>query len=404
MELRRICKFLYIVVFLLAESFQAPTPAKGELVTVKATKGDNAKTLLHRYLLDGYDCNLAEFHHLNGTKQSKPIVAGRSYKLPLYQYAYNGKSIRSTIGINDWDLATAIQRYNYDLAHRKAVAKRYEQSKALLVPHHLLKSCRENPAAAKEELVEAANLANAKSGKRTYPIFGKTYESVPLVSTKLKGQVFYISSGHGGPDSGAVARNGKQLLCEDEYAYDVSLRLARLLLENGATPYLITRDPNDGLRDGQFLKCDTDELCWGNQPILKGQKERLQQRCDAINAIYEQHRKSGAKKQKLIAIHVDSRAKSASADVFFYYKSGMAAGKKLAENLQETFKGKYQKYQGRAYHGTVTARDLHVLRESKPVGVYVELGNIRNPNDQKRLLLSKNRQYLAKWLFEGLTK
>ena len=66
-------------------------------------------------------------------------------------------------------------------------------------------------------------------------------------------------------------------------------------------------------------------------------------------------------------------------------------------------RAKYKKYNPkRNYSGTVTARDLHMLRETLSTGVYIELGNIRNKSDQKRFLLESNRQALADWLFDGL--
>ena len=65
----------------------------------------------------------------------------------------------------------------------------------------------------------------------------------------------------------------------------------------------------------------------------------------------------------------------------------------------------YNKYQkNRGYRGTVTPRDLHMLREPNCTAVYVELGNIANTFDQQRFLLASNRQLLAEWLMEGLIK
>ena len=43
-----------------------------------------------------------------------------------------------------------------------------------------------------------------------------------------------------------------------------------------------------------------------------------------------------------------------------------------------------------------------MLRECKPIGIYLELGNIRHPLDQQRIVLESNREALAKWLFDGL--
>ncbi|MBK9213145.1 MAG: N-acetylmuramoyl-L-alanine amidase [Saprospiraceae bacterium] len=43
------------------------------------------------------------------------------------------------------------------------------------------------------------------------------------------------------------------------------------------------------------------------------------------------------------------------------------------------------------------------MKNALPTSVYVELGNIQNTHDQKRILDPRNRQLLADWLFEGLT-
>ncbi|EXY73243.1 N-acetylmuramoyl-L-alanine amidase family protein [Bacteroides fragilis str. 3988T(B)14] len=39
-----------------------------------------------------------------------------------------------------------------------------------------------------------------------------------------------------------------------------------------------------------------------------------------------------------------------------------------------------------------------------PASVFVELGNIQNTFDQRRLVIPSNRQALAKWLMEGFIK
>ncbi len=53
---------------------------------------------------------------------------------------------------------------------------------------------------------------------RSFPIFGKGYETVLPKSDKLKGAVYYLVSGHGGPDPGAMAVHGDKKISEDEYA------------------------------------------------------------------------------------------------------------------------------------------------------------------------------------------
>ena len=70
-----------------------------------------------------------------------------------------------------------------------------------------------------------------------------------------------------------------------------------------------------------------------------------------------------------------------------------------------TFESKYGKHQpNRGFAGTVSGRNLYVLSHTTPASVFVELGNIQNTFDQRRLVMDSNRQALAKWLMEGFLK
>ena len=70
--------------------------------------------------------------------------------------------------------------------------------------------------------------------------------------------------------------------------------------------------------------------------------------------------------------------------------------------MKDTFESKYDKHQpARGFQGTVSARNLYVLLQAVPVSVFVELGNIQNAFDQRRFVISSNRQALAKWMTEG---
>lgn len=245
-----------------------------------------------------------------------------------------------------------------------------------------------------------ATPAEIQSG--IYPIFGKKYEKVEFKGPKLQGAVFYIVAGHGGPDPGAIGKKDNHTLCEDEYAYDITLRLARNLIEQGATVYIITRDPNDGIRDDAYLKCDKDEVNWNNEAIPLNSVERLKQKVEAVNALYDKH---VGQYQRKIEIHVDSRYVNQKVDIFFYYHPGSSKGKQLGETLLKTIRDKYNEHQpNRGYKGTVSERKLYTLKNSKPVGTYIELGNINHPKDLERLIIVSNRQAIANWLTLGLVK
>ncbi len=232
----------------------------------------------------------------------------------------------------------------------------------------------------------------------TYAIFGKKYERVEIEDSQLKGAIYYLVSGHGGPDPGAVSKVGN--LCEDEYAYDVTIRLARELIKHGATVYMITRDPNDGIRDESKLKADKDEVCYPNLTIPLNPTQRLKQRSTAVNNLYLKNRNAF---QRMVAIHVDSRSNNENIDVFFYHDKRSNTGNKAANILLNTFQNKYNEHQpGRIYKGTVSTRNLYVIKNTFPVAVYIELGNINHLRDQQRLLIADNRQALANWLTDGL--
>lgn len=135
-------------------------------------------------------------------------------------------------------------------------------------------------------------------------------------------------------------------------------------------------------------------------PIPLNQVARLQQRCDAINQI---HRKEKSSYKRAIFIHVDSRGRRNQTDVFFYHAPGSTYGKRLANRIQSTFRAKYDRHQpNRGFDGTVSERNLFVLRRAVPISVFMELGNIQNAQDQKRLVIADNRQALANWITEGI--
>ena len=235
------------------------------------------------------------------------------------------------------------------------------------------------------------------------PLFGKQLANVKVTSNRLAGACFYVVSGHGGPDPGAIGRVGKHELHEDEYAYDIALRLARNLMQEGAEVHIIIQDAKDGIRNDAYLSNSKRETCMGD-PIPLNQVQRLQQRCNKINALYRKDRQNYTY-CRAIFIHVDSRSKKKQTDVFFYHSNKKAESKRLANNMKDTFESKYGKHQpNRGFSVTVSGRNLYVLSHTTPASVFVELGNIQNTFDQRRLVMDSNRQALAKWLMEGFLK
>jgi N-acetylmuramoyl-L-alanine amidase len=251
--------------------------------------------------------------------------------------------------------------------------------------------------------VKENSISTDSSGETgVFPIFGKKYQNVEFTDNELQGAIFYVIAGHGGPDPGAMGNRSGHQMCEDEYAYDISLRLARNLLEHNATVYIITRDPDDGIRDDMYLKCDKDEYVYGDLEIPLNQMKRLKQRTTAVNNI---SKKYTGHYERLIELHVDSRYQKQKVDIFFYHYTSSKKGKELCETLYQTVKTKYAEVQpNRGYYGTIGPRKLYTLRYANPVSTYIELGNINHQRDQQRLVVVDNRQAIANWLTLGLIK
>jgi len=325
---------------------------------------------------------VSKFQEINTLKNKNAIYFGKKYLLPI--------QIASPEILNDpafKEHKEAILEYS-NAVKKKNTLLPEEQ---IFIPHSIL-ACSE----------AVGNTPAVKTVKA--PILGKKYEKIEILDESLKGRAFYLVSGHGGPDPGAVYKEPRVVLCEDEYAYDVTLRLYRNLIARGATVHMIIADPDDGIRTDRHLECDRDEKCNGRK-IPLNQIARLSQRSEYVNRLYLQNKASGITDHQVVIIHVDSRPARSRQDVFFMHAKGSKKGKKLAKKLHQTFKEKYKIHRknGR-YDGTVAERNLYVLRKTHPPAVYVELANIQNPRDQKRIIKHSNRQALADWLMEGLIR
>ena len=358
-----------------------------------ASPGDGISVLLQRYELLGMGDNQETFLKLNHLKAKDPLLLGKKYRLPIMVYTYNDTSIRSTLNITDMEVALSIQKYNEEMHKHEIRNQDYRKDRQLWVPVHLMK---------KESSIRQRESRTFAPYKANYDIFGEKYQEVEVSDESLKDRVYYLISGHGGPDPGAIGKYANKDISEDEYAYDVTLRLARNLISHGAIVYLIIRDPNDGIRDSEILEIDNDEVCYPNDPIPLNQMARLKQRTEAVNKLYHENKKKGYE-QRTIVIHVDSRHVGKKIDLFFYHFPGSQSSEKLAKIMLNTVKDKYAEHQkNREYSGVVKDRNLYVIREILTPLVYIELGNITNDFDQKRLVLENNRQALANWFCEGL--
>lgn len=380
---------LLIMIAAISAFFQFKLYSQQDFLQAEPKSGDGIRTLLKRYGIDVNSKTISNFKEKNSSNLTRGggLILGRKYTLPVQIYRYNGTSIRTTIGNPDWDNAVRIRDYNDALTAAGIKPDDYRNGE-LWVPV--------------AEITGGAAPANPEEPDYLlYPVFGPDFQKVKVESNKLEGYVFYVVAGHGGPDPGAVGYSAGNTLHEDEYAYDVSLRLARRLLEMGAKVYTIVEDPDDGIRDMRYLNNDKHEIYNDGSEIPLNQLERLRRRAEIVDKLYNENAPT-AKEQIAVMIHVDSRITRKRIDIFFYHAPGSSRGETVTKQLLETMEAKYRAAQpGRGYDGSVSGRHLYMLRKTKPVGVYIELGNIQNPLDQVRILEPNNRQAIANWLTDG---
>lgn len=362
-------KFCAGILLIISILFPTTLISQNSYKTVRAEQGDGIYSLLRKQGLNPTNY-LKAFININKESLSNgnQLIVGRQYRIP------NSPDSKTDSGTQKSQTATT----------------QVQQTKQKQV----------SQSAAKQNTSTTVNQIHQDT-KNTYPIFGDDLAYVSPKSNRLENTVYYLVSGHGGPDPGAIEEYNGTTIAEDEYAYDVTLRLARELLAHGAKVYVIVRDENDGIRDERTLEMDRDEVIYPDKEIPLDQLERLKQRVDVVNDLYLRNR---GKYQRLIETHIDSRNSDENIDVFFYYHEKSTNGKHLAESIHKTFKKKYKRFQpNRDYSGTFTDRsNLYMVKNTLPAIAYIEIGNIRNGRDKLRILNPNNRQALAKWISEGV--
>ncbi|MDZ7725781.1 MAG: N-acetylmuramoyl-L-alanine amidase [candidate division KSB1 bacterium] len=396
------CRNPFVFIWLL---FLLASPYSAHAITYVETgtrDGDGIYTLLRRYELPTTQPYIESFCTLNKDRLDgdDTLVRGQFYQMPILVVRFDGQTIRSTLGIDDYDRAKELERYNKRMHLLGLRDELYTDDNRLWVPLHWF---RDNPELKTPQDSDAEDTGESNPGKEyNFSIFGPKYSRVTVEDQRLKDCIFYLVSGHGGPDPGAIGKRGRYHLHEDEYAYDITLRLGRELIKHGALVYIIVRDPDDGIRDDAILKGDRDEYYWGNEAISRYTINRLEKRANILNALKHKNRFRSSNQYSII-LHVDSRSGKKRVDIFYYYKQNDRIGKALALSMYRTVRDKYDEHQpGRGYKSLITTRNLYMLEHSQVNSVYIELGNIQNQRDQDRFVRANNRQAVANWLYLGV--
>ncbi|AHH03620.1 Autolysin [Borrelia nietonii YOR] len=198
-----------------------------------------------------------------------------------------------------------------------------------------------------------------KKASKLFKSFESLVQSRPIKNNNLKNKLIIIDPGHGGLDPGAIVKardglNNEIFVVEDEYVYDIALRLYVYLKEYGANVELTILSPDHLIRDSvsanntfvnvknevyndyDLNKTDTVDS-W-----INGTQEGLKKRLAVAKKFINKYKNVKAKDILYISLHSDNSV-GAPRCMGFYYQSEDGKGfdthsKSVIEKMTEGFK------------------------------------------------------------------
>ncbi len=189
-----------------------------------------------------------------------------------------------------------------------------------------------------------------RHAKLLWNSFAQTVDNMGRLSNRLAGWHFVLDPGHGGIDPGTTVKakdgEGKVFtIVEDEYVYDISLRVYVLLRLNGADVTLTMLSPNHLLRQNapvaNTFVHDRNEVfnsaSWNKRDRPAAWPKGGQKYLDArISVAKEAFRGVPAEKQVFLSFHADNVPALGEAVSLLYFKNRQrtdTVSRQLARNL-----------------------------------------------------------------------
>lgn len=243
--------------------------------------------------------------------------------------------------------------------------------------------------------------------------------ALPVRAT-LHGMVVVIDPGHGGTDRGSAGYFGndgkKSLVAEDEYVFDVSLRVARECRKLGAVVILTTRDPKQTLPSNlpasRVIAPDKREVYTINGRKVHAGQSGLAPRVQTANGALWRHKN---KRVVNISIHFDATPNRALSGITLVGPPGPRP--EIVQYIYEEVRTarRLRSQGGREYFPVVQSgggdghgeRNLYILSPRTNAvrqRVLVELGNFRNVTDVWRIRDPRTRQSYAEVITRALVR
>ncbi|MBW2284681.1 MAG: LysM peptidoglycan-binding domain-containing protein [Deltaproteobacteria bacterium] len=252
-----------------------------------------------------------------------------------------------------------------------------------------------------------------RQARKLWLAFDREITRVGRLSDNLEGWHFVLDPGHGGLDPGAVVENldgnGKKVyVVEDEYVYDLALRVYVMLRLHGAEVTMTLISPNHLIRDSNppvrtfvneknevynsagFNKKDR----WSNWPN-GGPKGNLSRRVAIARNAFE---KAPKKRRIFLSFHADIDHKAPEAPLVLYYES---RNRRRVDTVSRNFARGILTALGAGAHAR--GQNLGVLRDNPAfIKVIVELRNLAYTDHAWALRFEQLRQRDAEKVVRGV--
>ncbi|OQY43109.1 MAG: hypothetical protein B6240_13225 [Desulfobacteraceae bacterium 4572_87] len=254
-----------------------------------------------------------------------------------------------------------------------------------------------------------------KRARKLQAAFDKKISRMGRLSDKLKGWHIVLDPGHGGLDPGAVVANldgngNKVYVVEDEYVYDIALRVYVMLRLHGAHVTLTLLSPNHLIRHSDppihtFVN-EKNEV-YNSRGYNQGNKRdhwpkggrngNLSQRIIIAGNAFKNVPRN---RRIFLSFHADIDPSAPNAPLVLYYQS-RRTGK--ADRKSRDFAKSVQPFLGA---GTfIRGQNLYVLRNNPaPIRVMLELRNLAYTDHAWALRFEELRQRDAEKVVRGLVE
>lgn len=351
------------------------------LYTVK--KGDTVWAIARTY-----NVTPAALISLNPSLKGSPLVTGSSIRLPIGKKRvsappHSPQAVEKT---------TAAPRQSAKIqAAQRTVLYKEARINYLFQPTHP-EYFRDAPVYTSQPSLSYAQrpdqdtFTSYKEGLSLLKEFNQSIARRARMSNALSSDLFVLDPGHGGRDPGAIVANTtgnhKQIyLVENEYVYDITLRLYRFLKQNGAAAGLTILSPNHLIRNNlpsETLVNQANEVYNSSMMNKEGRRPLgVQSGLDMRSKIAAQMERYNHKTQNVfISLHADNTVQHGSIptrDIFYYSSPSRTdmRSKRFAKTLVKYFP-----------RSQALGRDLGVLRNNQtPIKILIEIRNFHYQSD-----------------------